>query len=63
MSEDDEKYIHVRCQPELKSKVRAAAGVRDMNMSDFARDTLDREAEKVLSEIESGADEVTQQDA
>lgn len=41
----DGEFIHVRCDPRLKRMVRAAAGIEDKSMSDYVRETLEKDAE------------------
>lgn len=42
--------IHVRCDSELKRKVRAAAGAEDLSLSEYVRTRLRESADEDLSD-------------
>ena len=49
---DNQEIIHVRCDLGLKKLVKAAAGSKNQNMSDYVRDTLESSAKDDIDEAE-----------
>lgn len=45
-------YIHVRCKPELKRKIRVAAAACGQDMSEFVRDQLRSASAAVIEDQE-----------
>ncbi|SNZ18246.1 hypothetical protein SAMN06269185_3307 [Natronoarchaeum philippinense] len=51
MPGDDDKFIHVRCSPALKRKIRLAAAAAELNQSDFVRSRLGDIADDELEDV------------
>ena len=49
-ADTDQKFIHVRCDEDLKSSVRSAAGAQDKSLSEYVRETLRSAADEDMHE-------------